>query len=221
MASVWPERTIAGVIFDCDGTIADTERLTAIAFEQVLARYGYAFTSVDFRAIVGRSFEQNWSYFAQRAPVGELAPFKAEWYEVSFGLLDTDLRLFPDAVTSLREIHDHGLPIAVASSSPRAHVLQVLDHEGLNPLVDAIVGSEDVTEHKPDPAPYLEASRRLAVDARACVAVEDTPVGITAARGAGMYTVAVRRDGFSRDALSHADLVVEWLSSEILMSRLG
>lgn len=205
---------VAAVVFDCDGTLADTERLTFLTFERVLARYGYRFTDDDYAMIVGRSLAQNWADLVERVPIGDLEGFSDEWYEVSFQLLASDLQLFSDAVESLVGLHALGLPIGIASSSPREHVLQVLDHGDLRSKVDAIVCSEDVPRHKPDPAPYLAAAATLGVDPAACVAVEDTPVGIAAAVSAGMVTVAIRRDPFEPEDLDEADGVVDRLSSD-------
>jgi HAD superfamily hydrolase (TIGR01509 family) len=197
------------VAFDCDGTLADTERLTRIVFERVLARYGYAFTVDDFGMIVGRSLQQNHADLGRRVTLPPFEAFEEEWYALSYELLDEDLVLFDDAVGALRELIAAGVPVAVVSSSPREHVRRVLVAAELVELVPVVVASEDVVRHKPDPAPYLLAARLLGVDPGACVAVEDTPTGLAAASAAGMATMAVRRADHEVGDLSGADVVVD------------
>lgn len=197
------------VAFDCDGTLADTERLTRIVFERVLARYGYAFTADDFGMIVGRSLRQNHADLGRRVELPPFEVFEGEWYALSYELLDHDLVLFDDAVGALRELIAAGVPVAVVSSSPREHVRRVLVAAEVVDHVAVVVTSEDVVRHKPDPEPYLLAARLLGVDPGACVAVEDTPTGLAAATAAGMATMAVRRAGHEVGDLSGADVVVD------------
>ena len=106
--------------------------------------------------------------------------------------------LFAEGValkTGVVELIDHldalGLPRAVATSSSRAAVKRHLGEHGLLERFDAIVASEDVTRHKPDPAPYLAAAAALGVDPAACLALEDSHNGVRAAHAAGMMVVMV------------------------------
>jgi beta-phosphoglucomutase-like phosphatase (HAD superfamily) len=79
----------------------------------------------------------------------------------------------------------------VATSSSRGSAERHLGEHGLFDRFGAIVAREDVTSHKPHPAPYLEAARRLGVDPAACLALEDSHNGVRAAHAAGMMTVMV------------------------------
>src|SRR3954468_22561951 len=89
---------------------------------------------------------------------------------------------------------NHGkIPLAVASGGTRKIIEQVLDHLGILTLFKAIVTSEDVTNQKPAPDIFLEAARRIAVAPEFCRAYEDTDLGMTAIRAAGMEAVDVRK----------------------------
>lgn len=210
---------VRAVVFDLDGTLADTERLSDLAWGAVLARRGYTATPSDFAALVGRTVAANLAHFAARVDLGDPVRFRAEVREVFLGLVATDLRLHEDAVTTLAVLASDGLPIAVATSSTREHATRVLAAGDLGRLVTTVVAAEDVEHHKPDPAPYREACRRLGVDPGFVTAVEDTPVGAASARGAGAWTVAVRRAHAAPDLADHADVVVDRLSPAVLRSR--
>jgi HAD superfamily hydrolase (TIGR01509 family) len=200
------------VVFDCDGTIADTERLSDIAWREALQRRGYPADAGDFAALIGRPFARNWEYFSSRADLGDMDAFRQDVRTRFRALFDTDLVMHDDAVTVIRELARRGVGIAVASSSSRDHVEQVLDRAGLVTEVSVMVGSGDVSEHKPLPAPYLEACRRLGAAPLRSSAVEDTPVGATSARAAGLFTVAVRRAHAAPDLDQHADRTVDLLT---------
>jgi HAD superfamily hydrolase (TIGR01509 family) len=202
-------RLPTAVVFDCDGTIADTESISDRAWEATLGEHGYTPTRDDFRAVIGHPFPQNWAYFAARADLGERDLFRARLRARFIDLFDRELAVYPDAVATITALDDADVPIAVASSSSRSHVGRVLDRAGIRDRITAIVGADDVERHKPDPTPYLAAAAALGVDPRDCSAVEDTPVGLAAAVGAGMFTIAVVRAHGAAGELSDAHRVVE------------
>jgi HAD superfamily hydrolase (TIGR01509 family) len=210
---------VRAVVFDLDGTLADTERLSDLAWTEVLARRGYAAGPADFAALVGRPVAANLAHFAARVELGDPVVFRAEVREVFLALVAADLRLHDDAVDALRALAGEGVAVGVATSSTREHAARVLAAGGLEGLVGAVVAAEDVERHKPDPAPYLEALRRLDVPPGAASAVEDTPVGAASARAAGAWTVAVRRAHAVPELAEAADVVVDLVTVEVLRSR--
>lgn len=208
----------AGVVFDCDGTLVDTEPLSERAWTEVLARRGYTTTARDFDHVLGRHDAHSYAYFDERTGgLGDPGRFRAELREVFYGLFDRELEVFDDVVATIRELTDGGVPVAVASSSRRSHVERVLERCGLRDVVTAALGSDDTTQHKPHPAPYLTAAHRLGVEPERCTAVEDTRVGIASARAAGMFTVAVRRPHVPESDLTDAHRRVDGLSVEALL----
>jgi HAD superfamily hydrolase (TIGR01509 family) len=196
-------------VFDCDGTLADTEPLADIAWREALADHGYRATDDDFRAVIGSPYERTFAYFAARAPLGDPAGFRPQVRERFRRLLDERLTLHDDAAATLRALVGDGVPVGVASSSSSDHVHRILERSGIAELVTVVVGADDVTDHKPHPEPYLAATAALGAAPERCAAVEDTPVGIEAARAAGLFTVAVLRGPFDRAQLGRAHRVVE------------
>jgi HAD superfamily hydrolase (TIGR01509 family) len=206
------QRLPEAVVFDCDGTLADTESISDRAWTETLGAYGYRPTSADFRAVLGHPFAQNWDYFRGRADLGDRDRFRATLRERFGALFDHELELHDDALGTLRALAEAGVPIAVASSSTHAHVLRVLERGGIVDAVRAVVGADDVDEHKPAPGPYLAAAAAIGVPPERCVAVEDTGVGVASATAAGMFTVAVLRDHQSPEDLAGADRIVEMVT---------
>jgi len=207
-----------GVVFDCDGTIADTESLSEIAWRTALQARGYDAGPADFAALVGRPFAVNWAHFSTRIDLGPEEEFLTGLRAHFRALFDEGLEIHADAVGVIQALVARGVPVAVASSSRLEHVERVLDRAGIADLVAVRVGAQSVTAHKPHPAPYLEACRLLgAVPARTS-AVEDTPTGADSARAAGLWTVAVRRRHASPELGAHADLLVDALRLEDVLT---
>jgi HAD superfamily hydrolase (TIGR01509 family) len=200
------------VVFDCDGTLADTESLSDRAWREALRSHGYEASEADFQAVIGHPFAQNWAYFSEKVDLGDQATFRSRLRRRFRELFDRDLELHQDAVGTLRELAGAGVPIAVASSSSHDHVVRVLERGGLTELVTAVIGADDVPLHKPDPTPYVAAATHLGVPADRCSAVEDTSVGVAAAVAAGMFTVAVVRAHSDAGELAAAHRVVHELT---------
>lgn len=207
------------VAFDCDGTIADTESLSAIAWSDVLRSRGVEWTSDDFSALVGLPFDANWERFRSRAELGAMEDFRSELRERFRALFDERLEVHDDAVTTMREVAARGVPIAVVSSSTRDHIERVLERADVAELVAVIVASGDTVQHKPAPDPYLAACQRLGIHPRRTSGVEDTTTGARSSRSAGLWTVAVRRAHAVVELEAHADLVVDRLRFDDLRIR--
>lgn len=209
-ATAWPD----AVLFDCDGTLADTETLSDRAWTEVLGRRGYVPTAEDFATILGHPWDPSFAYFAQRAELGDRAAFREEVRAVAARLHAAELELFPDAVATVRALVEASVPIAVVSSSSHAHVERCLRLGGLLEVVPVIVGADDVAEHKPAPRPYLDAAAALGVDPNRCTVVEDTEVGIASGKAAGAFAVAVVRGKVDPASLVDADRLVDEVSPE-------
>lgn len=203
---------LGAVVFDCDGTLADTEPISDRAWTDVLGGYGYTPTREDALATIGLPFDRTFGHFSTKAALGDPVVFRRALRERFLARLDTELSVFEDAVGVLREVAATGFPVAVASSSSRSHVERILARGQITELVTVVVGAEDVARHKPHPEPYLLAATKLGVPPQRCRAVEDTAVGVASAQAAGMYTVAVVRGHQTAADLLAADRVVEVLT---------
>ena len=179
------------LIFDCDGTLADTMPLHWHAWHAVAQRYGIDFPEDRFYQLGGvpaRDILQMLSA-EQNHPLDPIAVAKEK--EADY------IRFLPEVhaiepIARIAREHAGKLPMAVASGGIRDHINKVLEHIGLRPLFQAVVTSEDVRRQKPAPDIYLEAARRLGVPPQFCRAFEDTDLGLQAIRAAGMDAIDVR-----------------------------
>jgi HAD superfamily hydrolase (TIGR01509 family) len=185
------------ILFDCDGTLADTMPAHYRAWLQVTHRHGMAFDEDRFYALGGRPTRDIIATLAREAGVAvdvdEAAVVKEEAFLIQ---LDAILPIDP-VVELVRRVHGR-LPIAVVTGGYRRVCEQILARVGLAGMFDTIVASEDTTRHKPDPDPFLEAASRLGATPERCVVWEDSDLGIAAAEAAGMDWIDVR--GFHRPA---------------------
>jgi sugar-phosphatase len=210
-------RTADAIAFYCDGTIADTESLSEVAWSETLSSRGLVWSAMDFQVLVGRPFAVNWEHFSARGELGEVETFRGELRARFRALFDERLEVHDDAVEAMQAAHAQGSAIAVVSSSTRDHIDRVLERAGVMPIVQLVIASGDTALHKPAPEPYLAACTSLGVDPHRTVGVEDTTTGAQSSRAAGLWTVAVRRAHAVPQLHDHADLVVDRLRIEDLV----
>ena len=180
-----------GMIFDCDGTLADTMPLHWRAWQAVTARHRLHLAEDRFYALGGVPSRDILRMLSQEqgVPIDHLAVAREK--EDEYLPLIAQVEPIKMVVAVARENHGK-IPLAVASGGTRRIIEQVLTHLGILHLFKAIVTSEDVINQKPAPDIFLEAARRIGVPPQFCRAYEDTDLGMLAIRAAGMEAVDVR-----------------------------
>lgn len=188
---MWHPHDTAALLFDCDGTLADTMPAHFQAWMVVAEQYRLTFDETRFYSLGGRPTHDILATLAREADIELDLTAAAALKESSF--LDQI-----DCVEAVEPVIDvvnrcrGRVPMAVVTGGYRRVCEQILAHLGIADFFDTIVASEDTARHKPDPDPFLEAARRLEVAAAACVVWEDSDLGIEAARRAGMQWIDVR-----------------------------
>jgi HAD superfamily hydrolase (TIGR01509 family) len=187
-----PVKPLAAVLFDMDGTLFDSEALWDIAIDELAATYD-AIVADELRlSMVGRAVDD--SMLLLHAGIGQPwrdAAYSAAWiYERIEVLFAEALRWRPGAQELLHLVRAAGVPTALVTSTDRRAVEVALDTLGRHNF-DAVVCGDEVSRHKPDPAPYEKASLLLNVDPRDCVAIEDSPTGVASALAAGARVLGV------------------------------
>ena len=208
----------AAVIFDCDGTLVDSEPLAERAWARALSRHGYDLEPDDLAGAQGLPFPVVHAEMAKRTRLPELEVFWREYAAELLPLLDTELEPFADAVATAQELHRRGVPLAVASSSRRERLDRTLARASLDTIFAVSVAGDEIARGKPAPDMFLEAARRLGAIPQDCVVIEDSAPGVAAGLAAGMVTVGVLRDGIDADALAGAHRVVRELTPEAVLS---
>jgi HAD superfamily hydrolase (TIGR01509 family) len=201
---------IDAVVFDLDGVIVDSEQVWDEVRERFVRESGGTYTEAATRAMMGMSSPEWSAYLVDDLGV-PMTPEEAN-AEVVRRMLERYGEappLIPGAVDAVRRIGARW-PLAIASSANRELIDVVVAAAGLGDLIRVSVSSEEVGRGKPAPDVYLEAARRLGVEAARCAAVEDSHNGIRSARAAGMRVVAVPNLHFPPDdeALAQADVVL-------------
>jgi beta-phosphoglucomutase family hydrolase len=182
---------IHGLIFDCDGTLADTMPWHYEAWMVVLDRYELEMGEERFYALGGwptkRVAELLVSESGRSLDVEKISREK----ETIFEDMIPRIAAIPQVADAVRENHGK-LPMAVATGAIMPICKRILRQIRLEGCFHTIVSSEDVVRHKPAPDIFLEAARRLEVEPAHCLVYEDTDPGVQAARTAGMECVDVR-----------------------------
>jgi HAD superfamily hydrolase (TIGR01509 family) len=173
-----------------DGTMFDSEAIDRDIWQDAIAGRGLAVDHEFYRSLIGlREYEADAAIVARYGRDIDIQSLRAEtvarWAEVMARGLPTKSGLFE----LLDAIDRAGLPKAVATSTVRARA-----DERLGPLRDRFtvtVCGDEVAAAKPAPDLYLQAAAQLELPAYECVAIEDSPIGMTAAERAGMYVIVV------------------------------
>jgi HAD superfamily hydrolase (TIGR01509 family) len=204
----------AAVVFDLDGVIIDSEQVWDAAREQLVRERGGTWHEHATADTMGMSSKEWSQYMHDRLGV-PLDPDKINEEVVRrvAAIYEEGLPLLPHAVETVRELAARR-PLGLASSSNRPIIDLVLERSGLKPCFTAVVSSEEVDRGKPAPDVYLEVARVLGVEAKDCVAIEDSTNGIKSAVAAGMRTIAVPNPHFppADDAIATAAVVAPTLA---------
>jgi beta-phosphoglucomutase family hydrolase len=184
-------REIKGIIFDCDGTLADTMPLHWKAWQSVTSRHGLHFPEDRFYSLGGVPSRDIFRILCQEQGKQLDCLALSQEKEIAYLPFLPEVKAI-QVVVAVAEANHGKLPMAVASGGMKHIIEKVLEHLKIRQYFDAIVTSEDVTNQKPAPDIFLEAARRIGVPPENCRAYEDTDLGLQAIRSAGMEAVDVR-----------------------------
>ena len=191
----WPEqlRQFAGLIFDCDGTLADSMPQHYEAWHETMMRYDIDFDETTFYSWGGMPTEKIIERLSKRDDKSlDVAKVAAE-KEAAFERRADDATPYPEVVAVVRQMSGR-MPMSVASGGLRDIVRRQVAALGLAEALPVVVASEDTERHKPEPDVFLEAARRMGVEPTRCLVWEDSPLGVRAAEAAGMACVDVAKD---------------------------
>lgn len=218
----------AAVLFDCDGTLLDSETVTVRAMRAALAEQGHELTEAQLARMVGHPWPRTRELFVELYGMTEddLDAYMVTMRAMALPLLEDPALVFTDVAEVLDGLAAAQVPLAVVTSSGRDHLRRVLELPPLHGRFAVCVAREDVPRHKPDPLPYaraLEGLRRetgLPLPAADVTVVEDSEPGIEAGRAVGCWTVAVDR-GTGLHDLGRAHVVTEHLRLRDLVPAIG
>lgn len=214
---------VAAVIFDFDGIVLDSETPEYESHRRIYERCGVTLSVEEWCGVIGtwsEGHDEQWfTRLSERAPG---VPGRDAYFAERRRIFDEIVPAGP-----MRGIHElltllrgAGARTAIASSAPARWVVGAVERIGVRPLFDAVVTGDEVARRKPAPDVYLEAARRLGVAPADAIAIEDSGPGVSAARAAGMRTVAIPHWLTEGHDLSAADLFVAH-AGELTLERLA
>lgn len=204
-------KPVTCVIFDMDGLLLNTEPFYTKVSEHIAARYGKVFDWSVKTSMIGKRAEDSARVFTQALGL-PITP--AEYLVARQEMLDElfpQAEPMPGAVRLTEHLHRHGVLQAVATSSDRRHfALKTSRHGQWFGIFDCIVIGDDpgVKRGKPAPDIFLVAAERLGTQPAQCLVFEDSPVGVEAARTAGMAVIAVPDPHLEPDVFRAADCIL-------------
>lgn len=181
------------VVFDMDGVLFDSERITRIQWKRAAGEYQVSDIETAVKECTGRSVQDTWAYLQKKYG----SDFPAQEFRQRCSTLfheyvdEHGLPLMPFAKEILEYLHERNYRIALASSTRTPTVTHELKDAGLYDYFETITCGDMVEHSKPAPDIYLMSCRSLNLEPGECIAVEDSPNGIRSAYEAGMMPVMV------------------------------
>ena len=202
-----------GIFWDCDGTIMDTERLYAYAWQTHLKDFGLSIPEEEIKQFVGVDDKIVHSFYSKQV---ELENFHQTMSNLGFIIENSlDERLiFQDAKRLLQQLSDLEYKQACVSASPYNLLNKKLQRFQIDTYFNFVIGGDLVKRNKPYPDIYNEAIEKLGTSLN--LVIEDSPTGISSGKASGSYVLAIDRGIFSKEQLNEADEVVEILDLEII-----
>ena len=206
-------RRFRGAAFDMDGLMFETESVYRKAAEELLGRRGYPYTEELYQDVMGRPPRYCFERFIETYHLSETwEELSAESEEIFLEVLKEGYEMMPGLKELLAALEEEGIPKCVATSSSRRIASAVLAKDGLWDRFQFILTSDDITRGKPDPQIYQLAASRFGIDPGDLVVLEDSAVGVRAAKRANATCFALRADHNDKADLSPADLIRETLA---------
>jgi HAD superfamily hydrolase (TIGR01509 family) len=208
------------VLWDMDGVISDSYRFHFAAWQAMFAKRGIQFTKEAFTHLFGgRNDFIIGSVMGSQLP-GRIVKSMVREKEEAFRRKATGrIKPFPGVVALLDALRKGNFKLGLISSAPMENIDLTLSELDLAGIFNCIVSGQDVSESKPSPQIYLLAAEKLGTAPSDCVVIEDSPLGVKAAKTAGMKCLAVTNTHHRQD-LGEIDTVVDSLENVDLITLL-
>ncbi len=204
---------LGALLFDLDGTLVDSRSDFQDALSQVLSRYERTLSPEEYAYTIGHSWEDIYQFLSKRAQLPmPLSVLEEEMYQTRLKKAqDRKLTALPGVVDGIRRLSEK-VPCALVTGSSRKEAEMIIDSLRIAEHFRFLICAGEATRGKPAPDPYLLAAQKLAVSPSICGVLEDSTVGIAAAKAAGMFCIAIRAGNFANQDQSQAHHIVDTLS---------
>jgi beta-phosphoglucomutase family hydrolase len=213
----WSKRAI---LWDMDGVIADSYSFHFAAWQETFAKRGIRFTRAAFDKLFGARNDYIIGTIIGRELPDKDIKIIVEEKEENFRRKATgNIKPFPGAISLLHAIKKGNLKLGLVSSAPKDNIDLILSECNLKDIFSCVVFGQEVSEGKPSPEIYLLAAKKLESIPNDCIVIEDSPLGVKAAKTAGMKCLAITNT-HPRQKLEEADKTVDSLENVDLITLL-
>ena len=202
-----------GILWDCDGTIMDTERLYAYAWQTHLKEFGLSIPEDEIKQFVGVDDRIVHSFYSNQVDLENFDQTMSKLGSIIENSLDERI-IFQDSKQVLYQLSQLEHKQACVSASPYGLLSKKLEKFNVDSYFDFVIGGDQVSRNKPYPDIYNRAIEKLGTSYN--LVIEDSPTGISSGKASGSYVLAIDRGMFSKEQLSEADQIVEMLDLEII-----
>lgn len=189
--NTFSKRSPCAIIFDMDGTLVETTEADFKAWQRVFRDHGRELSFEDYFPLLGRKSQDVVEHVLHLKGEEAQENMRRKMYYFEAFIEENGLQLLPGANGLLEELKSAGIPLGLATSSRQPKMQMVLEKTGLFSFFNTIVTGEMVEQGKPSPDIFMLTAERMGIHPSECVVVEDAVHGITAARTAGMKSVAI------------------------------
>lgn len=188
--------SIKCLLFDFDGTIADTNNIIFLSLQEAVEKYtGFRPSKKDLMPVFGRLLIDQMSYFNK-----ENAPDMAQCYKETYHKLQFKMvKPFPGVIRCINMLKNNGIILGIVSAKTRNGIMTGLNTFGIDKCFDIIISAQDITKSKPDPEPVIKAVKKASVDFNEAIMIGDSPYDIESGNNAGTKTALVNWTLFSDD----------------------
>ena len=202
-----------GIHWDCDGTIMDTERLYAYAWQIHLKDFGLSIPEDEIKQFVGVDDRIVHSFYSDQVDLENFDQTMSKLGSIIENSLDERI-IFQDSKQVLYQLSQLEHKQACVSASPYGLLSKKLQKFNVDSYFDFVIGGDQVSRNKPYPDIYNRAIEKLGTSYN--LVIEDSPTGISSGKASGSYVLAIDRGMFSKEQLSEADQIVKMLDLEII-----
>jgi beta-phosphoglucomutase family hydrolase len=197
---------IKAVIFDMDGVVAETEHIHIQAEKKTMLRYGVRISEDELHEYTGTTARVMFAELIRKYKLDTtFEKIFDEKEEVMFKLLRKGVQPTKGVDDLILKLKHMKIKLAIASSSHRRMIEYVLNWLKIAQFFDSVVGAEDVSRSKPDPEIFLKTAQLLKVKPEECLVIEDSKLGVEAAKRAGMKSLGYFNPNSGKQDLSGAD----------------
>ena len=209
---------IKAVVWDCDGTLLDSEAQFAKAWQIVMKNYNVEISDERMLGYVGMDDKIVHAELSKDVNLPDFQTTMNMLHDAIREKLSHKDLLFKDSAVALEYLRENNIKQGCASASPEKRLIQVLTDSNIIGYFESIYGGDMVENNKPSPEIYLATFHDLEVEPEEVLVIEDSPYGIESGKRSGAQVLAIDRGMFSEEHLSYADYKLDALDGESFTS---